>query len=476
MEEIETQEIVDAVQTDIDDEQSSKIYNQIIMNTLTDLGNAERFIKGHGAIIRYCTDQKRWYVYQNGRWVMDNGTNINRMGHATIREISFEAEREGLSTSEKVEIQKHAAKSASKGRIKAMIDLAKWFPGIVVSSSAFDQNPWLLNCCNGTLDLMNMELKPHDPEDFITKMVDAPYESDAICPVWDAFISRVMNRDQEKICFIQRIVGYALTGVTPEQCLFVLHGPGANGKSTFTEVLRELLGDYAMHTTTSSLLTSSSSPIRNDLARLNSVRFVSAAEIGMGKKLNEALVKQLTGGDQVTARFLYNEYFEYKPRFKLFIAANHKPEIRGIDHGIWRRIHMVPFDVSIPADEIDKDLLNKLKEELPGILAWAVRGCIEWRNNGLGVPAAIRAATLEYRKEMDLIAGFIEDKCILDASSRVTLGELYEAYRGWTDEACQDPAGKKIFGNLMRQKGFAQSKSGSSRYWEGIKLAELKQG
>jgi putative DNA primase/helicase len=252
--------------------------------------------------------------------------------------------------------------------------------------------------------------------------------------------------------------------------MFVFHGPGANGKSTFTEIIRELLADYAMHTTTSSLLHSRSSPIRNDLARLNNARFVSAVEIGMGKRLDESLVKQLTGGDQVTARFLYNEFFEYKPKFKLFIAANHKPEIRGVDHGIWRRIHLIPFDVTISTDEIDKDLPMKLREELPGILAWAVRGCFEWQDNGLNIPESIARATAEYRSEMDIIAEFLEDSCSIEDSERVALGALYDAYKHWSDLACQEPVGKKIFGNMMRQKSFTQSKSGSIRYWNGIKL------
>jgi putative DNA primase/helicase len=279
-----------------------------------------------------------------------------------------------------------------------------------------------------------------------------------------------MGHDKEKIAFLQRVLGLALTGVITEQCLFVFHGPGANGKSTILETIRELLADYATHTTTASLLQSRGSPIRNDLARLNSARFVSAVEIGMGKKLDEALVKQLTGGDQVTARFLYNEFFEFKPKFKLFISANHKPEIRGIDHGIWRRIHLIPFNVSIPSEKIDKDLPMKLRQELPGILNWAVQGCYDWQSQGLNPPDSIQTATAEYRAEMDILSGFLEDRCIIQSSEKIAVGKLYEAFKIWADLACQETVGKKIFGNLMRQKGFTQSKSGSIRYWNGIKL------
>jgi putative DNA primase/helicase len=279
-----------------------------------------------------------------------------------------------------------------------------------------------------------------------------------------------MGGDEEKIAFLKRVFGYGMTGVITEQCLFVLYGSGANGKSTILEVFRELLSGYAMHTTTASLLGSSGSPIRNDLARLNGSRFVSASEVGMGKKLDEALIKQLTGGDQVTARFLYNEFFEYKPEFKLFIAANHKPEIQGVDHGIWRRIHLIPFDVTIPTEEIDRDLPSKLRAELPGILAWAVKGCREWQEQGLNIPASISNATAAYRAEMDIISEFLNDRCTLQASEKTPLGTLYAAYTEWAGNACQDALGKKIFGNLMRQKGYDQSKSGGVRYWNGLKL------
>lgn len=439
-----------------------------IFKALTDLGNAERFLDRYINKIRFCPESKKWMIFHEGRWLSDNGTFINSMAHDTVRQIIKESEHEGLSPAEKAQIANHAAKSASNGRIKAMIDLAKWL--VPISSDAFDRDPLLLNCINGTLNLRVLELKPHDPRDLITKKIPVPFDPKAKCPIWESSISACMGNDKEKISFVQRVLGLALTGVTTEQCLFVLHGPGANGKSTILETMRELMADYAMHTTTASLLQSRGSRIRNDLARLNSARLVSAVEIGMGKKLDEALVKQLTGGDQVTARFLYNEFFEFKPKFKLFISANHKPEIRGVDHGIWRRIHLIPFNVTIPSDAIDKALPLKLKTELPGILAWAVRGCVEWQENGLNVPESISVATSDYRDEMDILSGFIEDKCTRQPSDKVQVGDLYEAYKKWSDLVCQETVGKKIFGNLMRQKGFTQSKSDSIRYWKGIKL------
>jgi putative DNA primase/helicase len=439
---------------------------------LTDLGNAERFVEQHRRAILYNVTAKVWLIYKNGHWQSDLGPEINRLAHDTVRRITSETARDDLDAKMKEEIIKHSKKSASKGRIKAMLDLAKWFTGITVHDGLLNADPWLLNCQNGTLNLKTQTIVPHRAEYFITNMVRVPYDPAAACPNWDRFLSTVMGESTEKIDFLRRMVGYILAGVTSEQCMFVLHGSGANGKTTFIEIVRELLADYAMHTTTSSLLHSTSSPIRNDLARLNTARLVSAVEVGMGKRLDEALIKQLTGGDQVTARFLYKEFFEFKPQFKLVIAANHKPEIRGVDHGIWRRIHLIPFEVTIPAVEMDKDLPSKLRNELPGILGWAVRGCSEWQERGLMVPSSIAEATAEYRAEMDLLESFISDRCVNGPDKRTPVSDLYSDYESWAKSACQDPVGKKIFGNLMKQKSYSQVKSGSTRYWRGLEISQ----
>jgi putative DNA primase/helicase len=438
---------------------------------LTDIGNAERFFKRFGKIVKYCPEEDSWLVCDDRRWVRDSGKLRYGMAKLIIIGMREEAEtREDLSVDQKEKLLSHADRSSSKGRIKAMFELAKWAEGITVCLSELDSDPWLINAVNGTLNLKTGKLQPHNPADLITKMVSVPYEPKAPCPEFDRFFNKITGGNQEKADFFHRASGYTLSGETGEQCLFILHGPGANGKSTITETFREILNDYAMHTTSDSLLHSKSSPIRNDIARLNGARFVSAVEVGMGKKLDEALIKQLTGGDQVTARFLYNEHFEYKPKFKLFISANHRPEIRGTDNGIWRRIHLIPFDVTIKSDEIDKELPNKLRQELPGIFAWMVRGFREWQSQGLNPPKCIEDVTAEYRAEMDTLSGFIEDKCNCQSSEKTPVSDLYIAYKGWSDDACQETVGKKIFGNLMRQKGYLQSKSDSKRYWNGIKL------
>ncbi len=439
---------------------------------LTDLGNAERFVARHGEKVRYCEELGKWLVFNSQVWTHDSGGVIHRLAYETVKRIKDEAAQEGLSTDEKAEIEKHSRKSASKGRLNAMQELAKWLPGIAVPVKELDASPWLLGCTNGTLDLKTGELHGHDHRNLITRMVKAPFHRDAECPTWDGFLDKISGGDAEKVGFLQRVIGYCLTGVTTEQCMFIFYGPGANGKTTLLETLRELLGDFAFHTTTASLLHASNSMIRNDLARLNNARLVTAVEVGSGKRLDEALVKQLTGGDRVTARYLYREFFEFNPQFKLVIAANHKPEIRGVDHGIWRRIHLVPFSVTIPANEIDKGLPQKLRNELPGILAWAVRGCCEWREKGLMVPDSVLQATADYREEMDTLENFLSDRCKKDGAKRCALTDLYVAYSEWSGRVCQDPIGKKAFGNLMKQKGYQQAKSGPGRYWKGLELVQ----
>ena len=220
-------------------------------------------------------------------------------------------------------------------------------------------------------------------------------------------LKKIMANDDAMVSYLQKAIGYALSGRVDEQCLFIFSGFGANGKSTVLETIRGMLGDYARHTPSCTLLMNNMA-VRNDLARLSGARLVSAVEIGMGKKLDEALVKQLTGGDPITSRFLFQEYFEHRPTFKLFMAVNHMPEIRGVDHGIWRRIRLIPFNVIIKDEEMDRELVYKLAKELPGILAWAVQGCLEWQENGLGMPDTSLSALREYREETDKITDFVK--------------------------------------------------------------------
>jgi len=271
------------------------------------------------------------------------------------------------------------------------------------------------------------------------------------------------------IGFIQRAVGYALTGCTSEQVLFFLYGLGANGKTTLIEVLRALLGDYAMQASFATFAERRGDGPRNDVARLAGARLVAASEAGEGTRFDEGLIKQLTGSDAVTARFLYGEDFEFHPAFKLVLAANHKPAIRGTDRAIWRRIHLVPFTVTIPEGERDPQLLGKLTAELPGILRWALDGCLAWQRDGLGAPVAVRSATLRYREEMDTIGAFLDEACRLHASGRVRAGALYPRYQAWCERVGERALSQRKLGERLAERGLHCITSNGT-VWLGLEL------
>jgi putative DNA primase/helicase len=389
----------------------------------------------------------------------------------TVRSIYGEAEAIE-DKSDREAAARWAMHSEFEPRLRAMVSLAETEAGIPVSPDEFDADPWLLTCLSGTVDLRTGELRPHRRADLITKIVPLYLDRKAECPTWLQFLDRVFRGDVELIEFIQRAVGYSLTGSTQEQVLFLLHGTGANGKSTFLEIVRALLGDYAQQADfTTFLHRERESGPRNDLARLMGARFVAAAEVEDGRRLSEVVVKQVTGGDTITARFLHQEHFEFKPALKLWLAANHKPTVRGTDNGIWRRIRLVPFEVTIPADEQDKDLASKLQAELPGIFAWAVRGCRQWHEQGLGCPEVVQAATELYKGEMDILGLFLDESCVLSPQAEIASRALYDAYTPWCEESGERPMSQRNLARRLQERGLcAPFKRVGLKWWRGIRL------
>jgi putative DNA primase/helicase len=288
------------------------------------------------------------------------------------------------------------------------------------------------------------------------------------------FLDQVFDADWDLIKFVQRAVGYSLTGDTSERVLFILQGDGANGKTTFLETLRALLGDYAARTPAETLLANRLDAIPNDVARLMGARFVTASETGEGVQLAEARVKELTGRDRLVARFLHHEWFEFCPEFKLWLATNHKPVIRGTDKAIWDRIRLVPFDVRIPKVKRDPHLLEKLWAERRGILRWAVKGCLEWQREGVGDSAAVKDATSEYQAEMDTFARFLAERCILDPDAWVPSSRLWSAYLWWVEDRDRRwPVGRKEFARRLQARGCTADKGKKGiRIWRGIALRE----
>ena len=439
----------------------------LLVLNLTDAGNAERFRAHAGERFAYVHAWGSWLAYDGVCWQRDGSGAAVREALATLRTMAGESEKVP-DEDHRGELLKHALDSESSARLTAMLTLGQAM--LPISTDDLDRDPDLLNVANGTLDLRTGELRRHDRDDWLTRLAPVAFDGDAECPLWEAFLHRVMGGNQALITFLQRAVGYSLTGHTNEQILLLLYGVGANGKSTFLETLRAILADYSAITDFNTFMKRDSEGARNDLARLVGTRLVSAVEAEAGKPLAEALVKQLTGGDTITARFLFKEYFDFKPQFKIWLAANHKPNVRGSDHGIWRRIRLVPFTVTIPEAERDPRLTQKLAGELPGILAWAVRGCLAWREHGLGMPAEVLAATASYRDEMDRFGGFFDESCVIEDGAMVTAKDLYEAYQKWCEANGERARTKKALAMVLRERGFEAHRTKSARCWRGLRL------
>ena len=438
----------------------------------TDYGNAERLVDNHGSDIHWVYERGMWATWDGAHWQLDETGEVERRAKGVVRNIYREA-RVAEDSDERAALGRHAAGSEAAARLRAMIDLARSEGGITVHTADFDRDPWLLNCQNCVIDLRTGDQRNHDRAELHMKMVSAPYDAAATCPTWLAFLSRIMGGNEQVITFLQRAVGYSLTGLTREQIFFLLYGVGANGKSTFLETLAALLAEYAQQAAMGTFIKKQHDDnIPNDVARMVGARFISAVEADEGVRLSESLIKQLTGGDRMTARFLHREFFDFTPEFKLWFSVNHRPTIRGTDHAIWRRPVLIPFEVVIPDDEQDKELKGKLRAELPGILAWAVQGCLDWQRVGLAVPQAVRAATDNYRVEMDVFAGFLEDRCTLAKNAWVSSSDLYHAYREWSEEAGERYETEQVFGKRLTERGLTRGKRSGKRCWFGITLVD----
>jgi putative DNA primase/helicase len=433
----------------------------------TDTTNAYRLFVKYGTDIRYNAPWKKWIVWDGKHWQMDDGYMIHDKGLKMIREIYAEQ----LNTSDyrdRMEIEKYAIQSESARRRKAFVEAASWIPELNIKTDDLDKDPWLLNVENGTVNLRTGELREQRQEDLITKIANVRFDPAADCPEWKKFIREIMNYNADLIRFLQTAAGWAVTGDTSEQTMFILFGSGANGKSTFLNTIMNLLGDYAIATPTETFMRKSGEQITNDIARLRGTRFVTTTEAEQGKRLSEPLIKQITGNDRMTARFLYGEFFNFTPTFKIFMATNHKPVIRGTDYGIWRRIKLIPFTTTIPEEKQDKDLEKKLMEERPGILNWILEGTVRWCNERLKTPPAITTATDEYRGEMDVIGNFIKESCVQGPGCSIRARELFKVYQGWCDENNEHACSERFLGLRLKELGIEQKRYGDGRYWQGI--------
>lgn len=443
---------------------------------LTELGNAQRFVVRHGANARYLPEFKKWLTWDGARWLFDEDGEAVRLAKETARSLYAEAAAEP-DDNRRAAVGKWAAASESATRLKAIAELAKTEPGVPLRANELDRDPWLLGVANGVLDLRTGTLRTPDREDFITKRAPVEYQPGAQCPQWLAFIDKIFAGNGALIEYMQRAVGYSLTGLTKEQVFFLLWGFGANGKSTFLSTVRGGLGDHALHADPAAFMARDRSGPSSDIARLRGARLVTAVETEDGQRLAESLVKQMTGGDPVTACFKYQEHFEFVPAFKLWLAANHKPVVRGGDFAIWRRIHLIPFTVTIPPEEQDRTLPDKLLAELPGILNWALDGCRAWQAQGLMPPDEVKAATAEYRREMDLMQDFLDACCVVQPAARGPQPTLYAGYRAWAEAAGHHPMSGNKFGRKLGERGFEKRQGAAGRVeYLGIGLREDRTG
>lgn len=438
----------------------------------TDIGNAERLIFLHGELIRYIPHWKKWLIWDEKRWKIDETGEINFFAKDTIRKIYRDIDS-SLSKEEVKTLTQTALRFESDHHIKAMLSRAQSEKTIPIVPDNLDSDQWLLNCLNGTIDLKSGKLKSHCRTDLITILAPFSYDPDASCPLFLNFINRIFDNRQGLISFIQRAFGYSLTGCTNEDSLFFLYGQGANGKSTLLEIFRLIFGDYAKSTPFDTLLVRQGNSIRNDIANLQGARFVTASEVDPSKRFDESVIKQLTGGDTISARKLYQEHFDFKPTFKIFLAANHKPKILDTTLSIWRRIKLIPFDVTIPEPERDKALLSKLQSELSGIFNWALEGCLSWQREGLCEPDEVKTSTNTYRQEMDTLSNFINECCIIKPDAIVSNKDLRSAYDNWCDSNGEFKINQKVFGILLNEKGFEKySAHGNYVHRRGIGLLD----
>lgn len=433
----------------------------------TDLGNAERLAARYGKEIRYCR-AKGWLIYDGRYWRRDDTGRIYQLAQRTVREIAQESPHV-TDTEARSRLINHARKSESHRALNAMVNLAQTLPTLTVEVKELDRDPWLFNVRNGTIDLRTGELRKHRHADLITKLSPVEYHGGAPCSLWHRFLERVQPEPEIR-AFIQRLAGYALTGVIREHILPINLGSGRNGKSVFIDTLLHILADYAKQVPTELLMVKRGDAHPTERTVLDGCRLAAAVETEEGRALNVALVKQLTGGDRINARYMHRDYYEFEPTHKLVLSTNHRPAIRETKNAIWDRVLLIPWTVTIPEGEQDPELKDKLKSETPGILRWAVEGCLLWQRDGLNPPAAVRLATSEYREDQDFLAGFIDDCCELESAMWESASKLYRVYREWAEASGETPQSQRAFSERLLERGFDRKKTSGLKEYRGLRL------
>jgi putative DNA primase/helicase len=431
--------------------------------------NAQRFLVAHGHDVRRSPELGRWYLWNDAWFDEDRLDRVPSLGLDSIDGLrSWVAAANG--PDEFKRRSAHYQASAKAGRVDALLSIVGTDPGVVVAVDQLDSHPLLLACRNGTVDLSTGSLIPANRDHLITRGLDLEYDPDAHSELWDTFVGTIFNTDADLISYVQRLLGYCLTGVVQEHIVPVLTGIGANGKSTLIGVVQDILGEHAVTAPEGLVIHHAHEPHPERLAVLRGRRLVVSAELEQRAILAEQTVKMLSGGDTISARELYGRRFNFRPSHKVVLVTNFRPRVRGTDHAIWRRLRVVPFETVIAAEDQDPMLRRRLVEEHgPAVLAWLVRGAVEWHKDGLGDAAAVTAATEEYRSEQDTIAVFLAERTV-PISGRTKVGDLYDAWRSWCDQAGERPGRKQDFSAALEDHGIALEEYQNNRLARGIGL------
>lgn len=437
---------------------------------LTDTSNAEFINRLFGDKVRFDHKRKRWLVWTDHRWQPDNNNSINRLAIEATRIRYHEA-----SSVSDLDLRSKTAKwaigSESRTRLDAAVGIAKSLLPIADSGDDWDSNLMLLACPNGILDLKTGDFRNGLPEDRITMSANTKFDPAAACPRWIEFLNEVFESNESLILYIKKILGYSITGSTEEQAVFIGFGPGSNGKSVFFSTIRSILGDYAINAPASLFQRNTMSTQSNDLASTEFKRFLMCSEVLSTARINEQRIKQISGGDPITARYLYSEHFTFMPTAKIWLFVNHRPVVEDDSYGFWRRVRLIPFSRVFSPEEQDKQLVNKLLAEAPGILNWLLEGCLEWQREGLNpTPQIITTATKEYQTENDDLAEFLFDFVATNPEDQVQSLEIYKSYQTWCEEhglKGKDILSNNAFGRRMGDK-FNKKFSNGRAFYTGL--------
>lgn len=440
----------------------------------TDEANAALFLRQHGNNVRYCPPWEKWLSWTGTHWTVDDKLAVRQWAADLPRTLYRDAST-ATDSAVRQSIAELARKLESGRRQAALLDLARL--RVVAHNADLDRDPFLLNAANGTVDLRTGELRAHQRGDLLTHNTGIDYDPAAECPTFTQFLHDVFNGDTDLIEFIRRAVGYTLTGDVREQVLFIPHGCGSNGKSVFLNILRGLLGELALQAAPDLLMSDHNRRHPTEQAALYGRRAVICQETEQNRRFNETLVKQLTGGDRISARRMREDFWEFSPTGKIWLSTNHKPEIRGTDHAIWRRIRLIPFNVTFHdpgrgLPEKDTTMEERLRAEMSGILTWAVQGCLAWQRDGLTTPAAVQDATDAYRQQQDVLAAWIGESCIESRTATASVAALYASYIKWCEDNGERPEPKRRFGARLTERGFKREHGRAGYVWLGLGLLQ----